>query len=143
MGGVLLFAGLLGLPAWVVQFAVSAAGGGDGGGPLSPWQMCGLLAVAIAAGLALLQIANLGLGSGSTAGGDDLDRLEVAAMDTHGPVGAATGRFAAPADVTEATVALAPARVRTGLAGMARHELRLRAMSRQIAAHKRRRRDAH
>ena len=143
VGGVLLFAGLLGLPVWLVQFAISTAGGGDGGGPLSPWEMCGLLAAAIPAGLGLLQIANLGLRSGSTAGGDDLDRPAVTAMDAHEPGGAATGRFTAPTDASVATVALAPARVGMALGRRARHELRLRAVSRQVAAGKRRRRGAH
>ena len=142
VGGVLLLAGLLGLPVWLVQFAVSTAGGGGGGGPLSPWEMCGLLAAAIPAGLALMQIANLGLGSGSTAGGDDLDRPAVTAMDAHERGGAATGRFTVPTDASVATVALAPARVGMALGRRARHELRLRAVSRQVAAGKRRRRGA-
>jgi hypothetical protein len=142
-GGVLLFAGLLGLPVWLVQFAISTAGGGDGGGPLSPWAMCGLLAAAIPVGLALLRIANLGLRSGSTAGGDDVDRPAVTAMDAHEPVGAASGRFTAATDASVATVALAPIRVGMALGRRARHELRLRAVSRQVAAGKRRRRGAH
>jgi hypothetical protein len=142
VGGVLALAGVVGLPVWLVQLVISAAGGGDGGGPLSPWGMCGLLAAAIPVGLALLQIANLGLGGESTAG-VDLDRPEVTAMNGSDPVGVATERFAAPTGASTATVALAPARIGRALGCRARHELRLRALSRHVAAGKRRRRGAH
>jgi hypothetical protein len=133
----------VGVPVWLVQLVISAAGGGDGGGPLSPWEMCGLLAAAIPVGLALLQIANLGLGGESTAAGVDLDRPEVTDMNGSDPVGVATGRFAAPTDASTATVALAPARIGRPLGCRARHELRLRALSRHVAAGKLRRRGAH
>jgi hypothetical protein len=61
LGGVLLIAGLLGLPAWLIQLVISITGGGSGGGPLPSWEMCLLLAAAIPAGLALLRIASLGV----------------------------------------------------------------------------------
>lgn len=138
-GGLLVFAGLVGLPVWVVQLVISTAGGGAGGGPLSPWQMCALLAAAIPAGVALLQIANLGLGSGSTAGGGGLDRPEITTMGAHDPAGAASGR----SDVSGATVPLGPVQAATMLRRLTRHELRLRAVSRQVAANKRRRRGEH
>jgi hypothetical protein len=143
VGGVLALAGLVGVPVWLVQLVISAAGGGDGGGPLSPWEMCGLLAAAIPAGLALLLMANLGLGDESTAAGVDLDRPELTAMNGSGPVGVATGRFAAPTNAPAATVALAPAPIGSALGCRARRELRLRALSRQVAAGKLRRRGAH
>jgi hypothetical protein len=64
LGGLLLISGLFGLPAWLIQLTISLAGGKDGGGPLAPWEMCAMLAVAVPVGIALIEFGGLGIGDG-------------------------------------------------------------------------------
>ena len=59
LGGLLLVVGAIGIPAWLIQLAISLLGGGNGGGPLAPWAMILVLAAAIPAGIAALRIASI------------------------------------------------------------------------------------
>src|SRR5438046_1395494 len=70
LGGLLLIAGLLGVPAWLVELVVTVARGGSSGRPLHAWEMCVVLAAAVPAGIALLWIATIGLPAGPYGGSE-------------------------------------------------------------------------
>jgi hypothetical protein len=57
-GGLLLLAGGIGTPAWLIQLAISLFGGGRSGGPLPPGVMLVLLTAAIPAGWLMVSAAN-------------------------------------------------------------------------------------
>lgn len=59
LGGLLLVVGAIGIPAWLIQLAISLVGGGNGGGPLAPGAMILVLAAAIPAGISALWIASI------------------------------------------------------------------------------------
>lgn len=58
-GGVMLAAAAIGIPVWLIQLAISLAGGGSGGGPLPVWAMPLALAALIPGGRFALRLAGL------------------------------------------------------------------------------------
>lgn len=58
-GGLLLLIAAIGVPAWLIQLAISLLGGGGGGAPLPAWAMLSLLAAALPAGILAFAAASI------------------------------------------------------------------------------------
>lgn len=59
IGGFLLAAAAIGVPAWLIQLAISLAGGGSGGGPLPAWAMALTLTTLVPGGMLAMRLASI------------------------------------------------------------------------------------
>jgi hypothetical protein len=142
-GGGLLIAGMLGLPAWLIQLAISQTDGRGGGGPLPAWEMCLLLAVAVPAGIALIELATLGTNEEPESSGEPRWPIEETAIvafrgQLRSDAWTETGRVAAttlPRLEVRGTNRLS--------ARVAKHELRVRRASRAVTGLRHKRRGRH
>jgi hypothetical protein len=71
---------MLVLPAWLIQPAISQAGGRGARGPLPAWEMCLLLAVAVPAGIALIELATVEIDEESESSGEPRWPIEKTAI---------------------------------------------------------------
>ena len=131
-GSLLLMAGMLGLPIWLIQLAISVVGGGGGGGPLPAWKMCLLLAAAVPIGVMLTRLADVSV---ELAGPQDLpvDPAEPEESEALGVSGASDSRSGAAApELSRRSEVLKVASTTAANARVVRHEPRVRIGSRQV-----------
>jgi len=122
-GSLLLMAGMLGLPIWLIQLAISVVGGGGGGGPLPAWKMCLLLAAAVPIGVMLTRLADVSV---ELAGPPE----ESEALGVSGASDSRSG--AAAPELSRRSEVLKVASTTAANARVVRHEPRVRIGSRQV-----------